>query len=82
MKTEVPEQEWFEENFVREGEVTYCSECHAIPFAFIGHECTGIEAQMGGYAADKITVPYRWEDVSPRQNDDRPGDWGLTYNAS
>jgi hypothetical protein len=74
-----PPREWFEEHFVHDGEVTYCSYCYAIPLAFIGHDCMSMEAHLGGYAADKITVPYRWEDVMPIENDYHPGDWKLAW---
>ena len=75
-KQQVPPREWFEENFVHDGTVEYCSVCRAIPFMFIGHECTSAFYGIGG---KRITVPYRWEDVEPCENDDRPDDWKLVY---
>lgn len=74
-----PSREWFEKTFVHGGKVTYCSECHAIPFAFVGHDCMSIDAMIGGWAAEKIAVPYRWEDVVPVESDTRPGDWKLMW---
>ena len=75
----VPPREWFEKNFVHDGKITYCSVCHSIPWSFIGHECTGIEAVLAGYAADKIEVDYCWKEVHPIQNEDRPDDWMLMW---
>ena len=74
-----PPREWFEKNFVHDGKVHVCSECRAIPFAFIGHWCRTIEARSCGIVADIEEKPYRWQDVVPVQNDDRPGDWCLMF---
>lgn len=74
-----PPREWFEEHFVHDGTVTYCSECKAIPFMFVGHWCRTIEARSCGIRAEMIDAPYRWEDVAPVGSDDRPGDWQLAW---
>ena len=76
----VPPREWFEETFVHDGQITYCSWCQAVPFLFIGHPCTSIAA--GPDHAEKITVPYRWEDVTPIEDSERRGDWMLSYTPS
>lgn len=73
-----PPREWLEDHFVHDGQITYCSFCRAVPFSFIGHACTS-PLVMGRDTADQITVPYRWEDVVPVENEDRRGDWMLLY---
>jgi hypothetical protein len=77
--SDTPPMTWFEENFVHDGNITYCDGCNSIPFAFIGHWCTGLEAHAMGCAASKVTVPYRPEDVVLVESDDRPGDWRGVY---
>jgi hypothetical protein len=49
-----PPREWFEkQGFVDEqGMVRYCSVCKAIPFVFIGHSCTRLEARARGCRGD------------------------------
>jgi hypothetical protein len=76
-----PPREWFEkQGFVDEqGMVRYCSVCKAIPFVFIGHSCTSLEARARGCAGEIIEAPYRWERVIPVENEDRPGDWMLIW---
>lgn len=80
-QSSIPPREWFEQNFVHDGTVTYCSSCHSIPFVFIGHDCMSIEARACGIKAERITAPYVWENVVPVENDYRPGDWHLAWNG-
>lgn len=75
--SKTPPREWFEENFVHDGQVTYCSECRAIPYLFIGHFCMSLDGRACGIRAERLSVPYRWEDVTPVESGDRPGDWHL-----
>jgi len=77
--SQTPPREWFEEHFVHDGMVSYCSECQAIPFMFVGHWCRSLEGWSCGIRAEIVEVPYRWEDVTPVENDDRPGDWHLAW---
>jgi hypothetical protein len=75
-----PPREWFEDHFVHDGQVTYCSECQSIPFAFIGHWCRTMEARACGIKAEMIDAPYRWEDVVPVGSG--LGDWHLAWVGS
>ena len=76
-----PPDTWIAENFIHDGEITYCLECRIIPAIPMGpgHDCLKIgvmeamhEGLYGAWAtADGVTP----DQIVMVENSDRPGDW-------
>ncbi len=78
-RAETPPREWVEEHFVRAGQITYCTDCGAVPAVPMGtgHDCMrlGAEAHFHGLLGEWATMPCDFERLVLVENGDRPGDW-------
>lgn len=79
-----PPADWIAKTFAPHGQVTYCQDCRAVPFAAMGsrHACDGLsqaEVELTGRGGQWITEPVDLTRLRVTENPARPGEWRGLY---